>query len=259
MEGVFEDSGGKYVDLIDTRSGIYRIKPKQVTTSTSYDWWTHIMKTILLIRCDNRNLVSVEYVQIHSLIPASKQDELLMSWWFSMSFKRIQDVPSWMSWVYRILQSSLFSSLLPWRQKNMWSCSSASVMFCVCWSFSSEKRKSQMYKHNMSLNALKTKWSCSMWTVTKVRMCGVCGSPVCILSFLHWKKTSLNSNVMLPASQILYISKLVAPKFDLRYEQQKKILELLGFADSKRCLFGKSDPGPYSSNMVMENNDDLPR
>lgn len=76
----------------------------------------------------------------YSLIPASKQDELLMSWSFSMSFKRIQDVPSWMSWVYRILQSSLFSSLLPWRQKNMWSCSSASVMFCVCVGVSVQKK-----------------------------------------------------------------------------------------------------------------------
>ena len=139
-------------------------------------------------------------------------------------------------------------------KKNMWSFSSASVMFCVCmWEFQLRKKeKSNVQTQHVVERTQNKVVLLNVNCYKSACVCGVCGSPVCILSFLHWKKTSLNSNVMLPAAQILYISKLVAPKFDLRYEQQKNSL-LLGFADSKRCGWKKLKK--KISQMVMQHGD----
>ena len=145
-----------------------------------------------------------------------------------MSFKRIQDVPSWMSWVYRILQSSLFSSLLPWRQKKYvkFFFSKRDVL-CVCmWEFQLRKKE----KSNVQTQHVveRTQNKVVLLNVNCYKSACVCvgcvGHLFVFCPSSIEKKTSLNSNVMLPAAQILYISKLVAPKFDLRYEQQKKLL-----------------------------------
>ena len=102
----------------------------------------------------------------------------------------------------------------------MWSFCSAIVMFCVVVSV---EKTGKVKCTNTTCRWTQSKQSglvkCEL--LQKVRERGVCGSPLCILSFLHWKKTSLNSNAMLQAYEKLYTSELVtvAHKFDLRYDQ----------------------------------------
>ena len=192
------------------------------------------MKTILLIRCDNRNLVSVEYVQIHiksrrqSRMSCSCPDHsqchssefkmcllgcLVSIGSFSLHFflhfchgaKKICEVFLQQAWCFVcVLEFQL-------RKKEKSNVQTQHVV-----------GRNQNEVVLLNVNCYKSACVWGVWVT-------------CLYSVLPpLKKTSLNSNVKLPASQTLYISKLVAPKFDLRYEQWKISL-LLGFADSKRC------------------------